>query len=156
MNQAALFSTGKDDWETPQELFDALNEEFGFTLDPCSSDSNAKCKRHYTPRENGLLQNWAGETVFCNPPYSKSGHQDLWVQKCYEEAQKPHTTVVSLLPARTDTERFHNYILGKAEIRFLRGRLVFEADGKPVLGKDGRPQHAPFPSMICIWREETK
>ena len=145
------YSSGKDDWETPQELFEKLDKEFHFTLDPCSTHKNTKCDKHYTENEDGLMQNWEGETVFCNPPYSKVGKQDQWVQKCYEESKKAGTTVVALLPARTDTERFHKYILGKAEIRFLRGRLYFEIEGKPVLGKNGKPQTAPFPSMVCIW-----
>ena len=91
--------------------------------------------------------------VFCNPPYSKKGKQDLWVKKCYEESQKPKTVVVALLPARTDTQRFHNYILGKAtEIRYIKGRLFFELGGKPILDKKGRPTGAPFPSMVVIWK----
>lgn len=99
-----------------------------------------------------MSKDWGGEVVFCNPPYSKKGNQDAWVKKCYTESLKPNTTVVALIPARTDTSRFHDYILGKAEIRFIRGRLVFEVDGKPLIGKNGKPQPAPFPSMICIWR----
>lgn len=85
-----------------------------------------------------------GETVFCNPPYG-SKETGLWTEKCYREGQKPGTTVVLLIPARTDRASFHDYILGKAEIRFLRGRLKFELDGKPM-------GTAPFPSMIAIWR----
>lgn len=147
-----LFSTGKDDWETPKDFYEKLNDEFHFTLDPCCTHENAKCKKHYTKDDDGLSRNWGGEVVFCNPPYSKKGNQDAWVKKCYTESLKPNTTVVALLPARTDTNRFHDYILGKAEIRFIRGRLVFEVDGKPLIGKNGKPQPAPFPSMICIWR----
>jgi hypothetical protein len=85
-----------------------------------------------------------GETVFCNPPYG-SKETGLWTEKCCREGQKPGTTVVLLIPARTDRASFHDYILGKAEIRFLRGRLKFELDGKPM-------GTAPFPSMIAIWR----
>ena len=95
-----------------------------------------------------------GEIVFCNPPYSKSGKQDKWVKKCYEESKKPNTVVVALLPARTDTKRFHKYIWNGncSEIRFVEGRLFFEINGKPVLGKNNKPMPAPFPSMIVIWR----
>lgn len=142
-----MFSSCKDDWETPQKFFDELNEEFKFTLDPCCTHENAKCEKHYTIDENGLEQDWDGEIVFCNPPYSKKGGQDKWVRKCYEESKKPGTMVVALLPARTDTQRFHDYILGKAEIRFVRGRLCFEV-GAVGVGS------APFPSMVCIWRNE--
>lgn len=144
MNKA-LFQSGKDDWETPKKLFDDLNREFHFTLDPCSTHENAKCAKHYTPEEDGLQMSWGGEIVFCNPPYSRTGGQDAWVKKCYDEAQKPGTIVVALLPARTDTERFHNYVLGRAEIRFIRGRLRFEQNGIPA-------GTATFPSMICVWR----
>lgn len=149
--QQTMFSSNRDDWETPQDFFDKLNTQYHFTLDPCSSNTNAKCPKHYTEQDNGLEQDWGGEIVFCNPPYSRKGGQDLWVKKCYEESLKPNTTVVALLPARTDTKRFHQYILGKAEIIWIEGRLVFEIDGKPILDKKGRPQPAPFPSMVCIW-----
>ena len=148
----ALLSTGKDDWETPKDFYEKLNDEFHFTLDPCCTHENAKSEKHYTKDDDGLSRDWGGEVVFCNPPYSKKGNQDAWVKKCYAESLKPNTTVVALLPARTDTNRFHDYILGKAEIRFIKGRLVFEVDGKPLIGKNGKPQPAPFPSMICIWR----
>lgn len=142
-----MFSTGKYDWETPKKFFDELNEEFNFTLDPCCTHENAKCEKHYTIEDNGLEQDWGGETVFCNPPYSVKGRQDPWIRKCYEESLKPNTTVVALIPARTDTARFHDYIYGKAEIRFLRGRLYYEINGEPM----DRP---PYPSMVCIWRNE--
>lgn len=147
-----LLSTGKDDWETPKDFYKKLDDEFHFTLDPCCTHESAKCEKHYTKNDDGLSKDWSGEIVFCNPPYSKNGNQDAWVKKCYTESLKPNTTVVALLPARTDTNRFHDYILGKAEIRFIRGRLMFEVDGKPLIGKNGNPQPAPFPSMICIWR----
>lgn len=147
-----LLSTGKDDWETPRDFYKKLDDEFHFTLDPCCTHESAKCEKHYTKNDDGLSKDWSGEIVFCNPPYSKNGNQDAWVKKCYTESLKPNTTVVALLPSRTDTNRFHDCILGKAEIRFIRGRLVFEVDGKPLIGKNGRPQPAPFPSMICIWR----
>lgn len=140
----AMTSTGKDDWETPLWLFESLDAEFHFTLDPCCTHETAKCKKHYTPTEDGLNQDWGGEIVFCNPPYSRPW-QDLWVQKCVEEAKKPGTVVVALLPARTDTDRFHKYIYGKAEIRFLKGRVSFLDHGKEA----NKPL---FGSMICIWR----
>lgn len=129
--QQTMFSSNRDDWETPQDFFDKLNAQYHFTLDPCSSDTNAKCPKHYTEQDNGLEQDWGGEIVFCNPPYSRKGGQDLWVKKCYEESLKPNTTVVALLPARTDTKRFHQYILNKAEIIWIEGRLVFEINGNP-------------------------
>lgn len=135
-----MFSSKTAEWETPQEFFDELNAEFNFTLDPCATPDNAKCKKYYTIKENGLKQNWEGETVFCNPPYGRAIKD--WVKKCYEEAQKPNTTVVMLIPARTDTNYFHDYIYGKAkEIRFIRGRLKF----------GNAKNAAPFPSMVVVF-----
>ena len=146
MINKAVLSTGKDDWETPPEFFDELNNEFHFTIDPCANEKNHKCERYYTVADNGLLQDWAGEVVFCNPPYSPKTKtnpgQEAWIKKCYEEAQKPNTTVVALIPARTDTKAFHQYIYHKAkEIRFLKGRLKFV----------GAKNTAPFPSMVFIF-----
>ena len=142
MDKDVMFSTGKDDWETPEDFFRPLDREFGFTLDACANPQNAKCKRYYTEDDDGLKQDWAGETVWCNPPYSK-GKQDLWVKKCWEEGQKPNTTVVMLIPARTDTDRFQRYVLGKAEVRCVKGRIKF------VGAKHG----APFPSAVVIFKK---
>ena len=77
-----LFTSNSDEWETPQDFFDRLNDEFHFTLDPCSTDKNAKCAKHYTKEQDGLSQDWKGETVFCNPPYGRE--QVKWIRKCYE------------------------------------------------------------------------
>lgn len=143
-----LFSTGKDDWETPADLFASLHAEFNFTIDVAASDSNHKLPRYYTQETDGLAQNWVGERVFCNPPYSRKTKtnpgQEAWVEKAYREAQKG-ALVVMLLPARTDTKAFHRYILPHAEIRFIEGRLRFETDGK---ARDA----APFPSMLAIFK----
>ena len=141
-----LLSSGKDDWETPIQFFNKLNEEFKFTLDPCCCIKNAKCDKFYTKNEDGLNQNWEREIVYCNPPYSKKTKdnpgQEAWIKKCYEEGKK--TTVVMLLPSRTDTIAFHKYIYGKAEIRFLKGRLKFV----------GAKATAPFPSMVVIYKSK--
>jgi site-specific DNA-methyltransferase (adenine-specific) len=134
-----LFSSTTDLWATPQAFFDALDAEFNFTLDPCALPSNAKCKHYFTPEQDGLKQDWGGQKVFCNPPYGQA--IKAWVRKCYEESRKPGTLVVMLIPARTDTSYFHDYIYHKAELRFVRGRLHFnEAE-----------QGAPFPSMVVIF-----
>ena len=140
MNTAVMFSSTTNEWETPQDFFDKLNKEFNFTLDPCATPQNAKCKKFYTIKEDGLKQNWQGETVFCNPPYGRSIKD--WVKKCYEESKKPNTLVVMLIPARTDTSYFHDYIYKKArEIRFIRGRLKF----------GNSKNSAPFPSMVVVF-----
>lgn len=151
MNEA-LFSSSRDDWETPPEFFEELNKEFHFDLDPCATPKTAKCARFFTPDDDGLAQEWiapGGGTVFVNPPYSrrkngKPGQED-WIKKAAEEGSKPGAVVVLLVPARTDTAAFHDYIYNKAEIRFIRGRLRFLTDGKTSAA-------APFPSMVAIFR----
>ena len=134
-----MFSSKTDLWSTPNDFFDKLNDEFHFTLDPCSTHENAKCYKHFTEEENGLLQDWGNEVVFCNPPYGRQ--IKYWVKKAYEESQKDNTTVVMLIPARTDTIYFHEYIYHKAEIRFIKGRLKF----------GNAKNSAPFPSMVVIF-----
>ena len=138
MNTKGLFSSETVEWETPQELFNSLNNKYHFTLDPCSTDKNVKCKKHFTILDNGLAQNWEGENVFLNPPYGREIGK--WIKKAVESK----TLVVALLPARTDTKWFHEYIYNKAEIKFIKGRLKF----------GGCKNSAPFPSMIVIWRGE--
>ena len=139
-----MFSSSSNEWATPQDFFDKLNEEFNFTLDPCATHKNYKCDKYYTIQDDGLKQNWSGETVFCNPPYGRAIKD--WVKKCYEESKNPNTTVVMLIPSRTDTTYFHDYIYGKAEIRFIKGRLKFGDSKSP----------APFPSMVVIFRSKTQ
>lgn len=131
------FSSQTDLWATPQYLFDELNAEFRFNLDPCALPENAKCARYFMPEIDGLKQNWLGHRVFMNPPYGREIGK--WVEKA---ATCGADIVVGLLPARTDTLWFHEYILDKAEIRFIRGRLKFGDSLNP----------APFPSMIVVWR----
>lgn len=137
----AQFSSAKDDWETPQDFFDRYNNAYHFTLDAASSDENAKCQNHYTIADDGLHKNWGGQTVWLNPPYGRGIGK--WVQKAYEEAQKPGTVVVCLLPARTDTAWFHDYCR-KGQITFIRGRLKF----------GGSKNSAPFPSMVVEFRRK--
>ncbi|WP_455994371.1 phage N-6-adenine-methyltransferase [Porphyromonas endodontalis] len=139
MNTRVMFSSATDLWATPQSFFDQLNNEFRFTLDPCATAENAKCRSFYTKEDDGLKQDWGGQIVFCNPPYGR-GIKD-WVRKCYEESKKQNTVVVMLIPARTDTAYFHEYIYKKAEVRFVRGRLKF-GDAK---------NSAPFPSMVVVF-----
>lgn len=139
MNTGVMFSSAKGDWETPQDFFDTLHHEFGFTLDAAASAQNAKCARYFDEGHDGLSREWEG-VVWCNPPYGRDVGR--WVRKGLESGKK--ADVVMLLPARTDTKWFHDYILGKAEIRFIRGRLKF----------GGCKNSAPFPSMVVVFRRE--
>lgn len=134
-----IYSKGTDEWETPGNIFADLDREFHFNLDPCATTENHKCSRYYTKSDNGLNVSWEGYNVFCNPPYSEIAK---WVQKAYHEAQKDNTVVVLLIPSRTDTKYFHDYIYHRAEIRFIKGRLRF----------GNAKNNAPFPSMIVIFR----
>lgn len=144
MNNAVMFSSRTDQWATPQWFFDMLNEEFGFTLDPCADDYNHKCKKYFTKEDNGLLKSWDGEKVFCNPPYGRE--ITSWVEKCFTEVKDGSCVLaVMLIPARTDTRWFHKYIYQKAEVRFLKGRLKF-GDSK---------NSAPFPSMVVVFRKDS-
>lgn len=137
MNSDVMFSSKTDLWETPQDFFDKLNDEFHFTLDACATAENSKCERFYTKEQDSLAQPWDG-VVWCNPPYGRQIR--LWVKKACLSAQNG-ALVVMLLPARTDTAWFHNYIYQRAEIRFIRGRLKF----------GNSKNSAPFPSMVCIF-----
>lgn len=140
MNTSVMFSSKSDEWETPIDVFNRLNEEFDFDLDPCADENNHKCDRYFTKKQNGLIQNWGGSKVFCNPPYGKE--ISAWVRKCSDESKKENTVVVMLIPARTDTKWFHDYIYQKAEVRFLKGRLKF----------GGSKNNAPFPSMVVVFK----
>ena len=124
MNTSAMFSSKTCEWATPQDLFDKLNAEFHFTLDPCADDSNHKCERYFTKEQDGLMQDWSGEIVFCNPPYGREVSK--WVRKCFNEVYAGGCLcAVMLVPARTDTRWFHEYIYHKADVRFIKGRLKF-------------------------------
>ena len=125
MLNEALFSSKKEEWETPQALFDELDKEFHFDVDVCALPENAKCDRYYTPEIDGLKQSWQG-VCWCNPPYGRKIGE--WVAK----AAKSEAVVVMLLPARTDTRWFHDYIYKaeNADIRFIRGRLKFGGGGE--------------------------
>lgn len=139
-NLEVMFSSNTDQWATPQEFFDELNREFNFNLDPCADETNHKCENYFDEAIDGLKQSWGGYCVFCNPPYGRKIGK--WVRKAYEEGHKENTVVVLLIPARTDTKYFHDYINHRAEIRFVPGRLKFGDSIHP----------APFPSMVVIFR----
>ena len=145
MNKELMFSSKTCEWATPQDFFNRLNAEFKFTLDPCASAENHKCDKYYTKAEDGLLQDWSGETVFCNPPYGRE--IGMWVHKCFCEVFDGECPrAVMLIPARTDTRWFHDYIYNKAEIRFIPGRLKFNS----------QKNSAPFPSMVVVFQKSSE
>ena len=142
MNTDVMFSSATDNWSTPQDFFDKLNDEFHFTLDVCADETNHKCEHYYTKEIDGLSRPWIG-TVWCNPPYGRKIGE--WVRRALF-ASVAGNTVVMLLPARTDTKWFHDYIYKRdnVEIRFIKGRLKF----------GGCKNSAPFPSMVVIFRSK--
>jgi phage N-6-adenine-methyltransferase len=137
-NLAVHFSSKTSTWETPRDLFEKLDLEFGFTLDVCALPENAKCMRFFTPEDDGLEKEWEG-VCWMNPPYGREIGQ--WVKKAHQSALNG-ATVVCLLPARTDTQWWHTFVMGANEIRFLRGRLRFV----------GAKSCAPFPSVVVVFR----
>ena len=137
---SGMFTSATDEWATPQDFFDELNKEFDLQLDVCADLQNTKCMLYFDKRVDGLSKNWDGYRCWMNPPYGREIGK--WVKK----ASESKGLVVCLLPARTDTKWFHDYIYGKAEIRFVKGRLKF----------GGSKNSAPFPSMVVIFREVEK
>jgi site-specific DNA-methyltransferase (adenine-specific) len=134
-----LYSSATAEWATPRAFFAKLNRRYHFTLDPCATAENATCALYFTKADNGLVQDWRTHRVFCNPPYGRG--IGAWARKCFEAAQAG-ALVVLLVPARTDTRWFHDWIDGKANIQFLRGRIRFGQSA------DSR---APFPSMLAVY-----
>lgn len=136
-----MFTSDRGDWATPQSFFDLVAAEFEFTLDSAASPHDAKVANHYTEVDDGLSKPWPG-VVWCNPPYGRG--IDAWVRKGYEEAQGG-SVVVMLIPARTDTGYWHDYVMRAAEVRLIRGRLVF--------GTGEAQANAPFPSALVVFRQ---
>lgn len=136
----SIKTTSSDEWETPKDLFEKLNNRYHFLADVCASDLNHKCDKYFTKETDGLIQEWP-KVCWCNPPYSNI---TAWVKKAYNEAQKG-SIIVMLIPARTDTRWFHDYIymMYGVEVEFLKGRLKFS----------GSKWNAPSPSMIVTFRK---
>lgn len=138
-----MFTSLTDEWGTPQEFFDLLDAEFGFEWDVCATAENAKCENYWAKEHDGLQQPWRG-TCWMNPPYGRVIGN--WVRKAYESSRKG-ATVVCLIPARTDTAYWHDYVMKADEIRLLRGRLQFVSEAS-------QGHNAPFPSAVVIFRPE--
>lgn len=141
------FSSKKHDWETPWKLFKHIDAQFGpCLLDVCATKENAKCERFFSLDEtNGLLQSWNATCCWMNPPYGK--HISMWLEKAICEVILNNTQrVISLLPVRSDTAWWHDYVFPYGEIYFLRGRVKFV----------GAPYTAPFPSAVVIFKSHRK
>jgi len=134
---SGMRSSNTDQWATPQYLFDTLDKEFHFTLDVCADQTNHKTARYYDKAQDGLRHAWTG-VCWMNPPYGRAIGD--WVKKAYEES-RGGAVVVCLLPARTDTRWWRDYVMRASELRFISGRVKFGDAG----------QGAPFPSVIAIF-----
>lgn len=126
-----------DNWATPQDFFDKYNSVYNFQTDVCADEINAKCKNYFTKEQDGLLQEWQG-ICWMNPPYGREIGK--WMKKAYESSLQG-TTVVCLVPSRTDTKWWHDYAM-KGEIEFIKGRLKF----------GGHKESAPFPSAVVVFK----
>jgi len=131
------FSSKTDLHATPQDFFDNLHREFNFNLDVCATKDNAKCATYFTKDDDGLAQIWTGN-VWMNPPYGREIKR--WMKKANDSA-KAGALVVCLVPARTDTNWWHEYAIHH-EVRFIRGRLKF----------GNAKNSAPFPSAVIVMR----
>lgn len=143
MINAGLMSSRTDQWATPRAFFDEWDAIYRFELDVCADSSNAKCARYFDRQDDGLCQSWSPFRCWMNPPYGRQIGR--WVQKAFEES-RVGATVVCLLPARTDTAWWHDYVIPRGKVVFIRGRLRF---GEAKAG-------APFPSAVVIFRSDAR
>ncbi len=145
-NLARWYGAGRE-WATPAQLFARLDREFGFTLDPCATPANAKCRRYFTERDDGLRRPWGRARVFMNPPYGRE--LEAWVRKARASADRG-ALVVGLLPVSTELGWWHEHVVDAgAELRFVRGRIRFVAP-------DGRRVHTFEASVVVIWRPRAR
>lgn len=129
MSKASVhFSSLNEKWRTPENFYKVLDQEFNFDFDPCPSN----------PQFDGLQIEW-GNVNFVNPPYGNIIKK--WLEKAVEQ-QKLGKTSVFLIPSRTDTKWWHEYVMSADEIRFIKGRLRFQ----------GAKDNAPFPSVVVVFR----
>jgi phage N-6-adenine-methyltransferase len=140
VNKDLFFSSESSEWSTPQYLFDLLDAKYHFELDVCATAENAKCGTYFTKENNGLALPWTPRRCWMNPPYGRGISK--WIAKAYNESLRG-ALVVCLLPSRTDTAWWHDYVL-HGEVAFLRGRLKFS----------GHQNAAPFPSAIVVFGGE--
>lgn len=143
---SGLFSSRREDWATPRSLYAKLDRLFGFTVDAAATAANHKADRWFGEggeQPDGLVADWSGERVFCNPPYGRDIGR--WMEK---SASSRARIAIMLVHARTDTRWFHEHVLGRATLVFIRGRIHF--------GEEGEGGPAPFPSMLAIYLPDGK
>lgn len=136
------FNSEKQDWVTPQSFFNKLNESFNFTVDLAADKTNAKCEKFYSVEDDALTKDWIG-VCWINPPYGSSKRYALknWVIKAFNESRKHGSTIVMLIPARTNTEWFHEYCMKANKLFFVKGRLKFS----------NAPHGLPQPLVVVVF-----
>lgn len=137
------YTSNSSEWGTPLWLFNEWNNEFHFTLDVCASEINKKVDHYFSKKDEALSKDWGNNVCWMNPPYGRD--IKYWIRKAYE-ASKKGATVVCLIPSRTDTAWWHDYVM-KGEITFIRGRVQFELPGSIL-------DNAPFPSAVVVFKCE--
>ena len=140
--QKTLFSSKSDEWETGKDFFNGLKQYWDFDLDPCATDSNHKCIKYYTSQDDGLSKDWGQHVSFMNPPYSEV---KKWIKKAHQESLKEYTTVVCLIPSRTETINFKYCWDNATSLYFIQGRLTFDNINNV------KKSPAPFPSMLVVF-----
>ena len=139
---AKKFESARQDWTTPDALFNPINAEFRFTLDAAADAANARAPLFFCAADDGLRQDWGANVVWLNPPYGeRTGRLSKWVEKAADAAAKG-ATVVMLIPARTNTNWFHDICLKRGEVRFIRGRPKF----------GGADHGLPQPLCLVVFR----
>lgn len=154
MINEGMFSSKSSRWETPEDFFDKLNNEFNFDVDVCATKQSTKCEKFFNESIDGLSESWSG-TCYMNPPYGREINK--WIKKAYEESRKDNCVVIALIPSRTDTRWWHDYVMKANEIRFVIGRLKFINRSFPSFREDGnfKKSPAPFPSAVIIWKNNS-
>lgn len=144
----SLFTSDNLNWETPKWLFTRLHNVLDFTVDAAAGEDNARLPHYWTKDKDALTQDWSKDRVFCNPPYGREISH--WVKKAYDAALAGCECTALLIPARTDTTYWHQYVLPRENpILFLKGRIKFELEGKAF-------STATFPSAVVFFLNSAK
>ena len=140
-----------DDRATDPQFFAQLDMTYRFTVDVAASAHNTKCVRYFDVEANGLEQSWSGESVWCNPPFSRLRP---WVEKAWRECDVAER-IVMLLPANRTEQSFWQELVepyrdagNGLTTRFVNGRLRFAAAGRSHIGSNERP---PFGCVLLVW-----
>lgn len=148
-----MFSSQESGWRTPKIIYEPLVQEFNIKIDAAATAKSRIVGTWFGPGsawfEDALWADWTISSYWLNPPWSRGGKYQMkdWVRRASAEGAMG-STVVALLPARVDTSWWHDFVMDRAEVRIVRGRVTFD---DPETGLPAKSA-APFPVCICIWR----